>query len=581
MSGDNAVRAALHAAVWVPFAAGLAALVRGGWRAVGDGAAIALRSWGALTAHGTMVGQPTRLAHGLYDPGPLQFWLLAIPVHLDPVHGVLWGAALWCAAAASLTIEAVWSVHGRMGGVLAAAMILGVVVWRPQMAVKPYWNPWFATMFFLAALAACWAVMSGRRQWWPVLVVTASVAAQAHLMFALASGSLVLLALITGLADASRPGAGHRWVAAGLAAGLGCWAAPVIQQLTSEQGNLAALITRQGSGGQRTGPVFALNTLAASTRLPPLWWPLPRGQLDPGQLMDGRWAVFGAAVLALTVGALAAAVCWLRSRMLARLATLSLCVTATALLTFSRIPVRGDSLSRLYYLVTVMFPVGLLAWLTLGAAGVLVVMQVSGRQAGLAQPAGQPGARALARRWSVPAAAVLPAVLLLAALPAIARRADTSSYDLRLGHLAGAAARLIERDLSGRALALSVVSADAASTRRLTLSLDWVLTADGYRPQRGVPGLPGSAPHVTVDDRRARITVTVTADTGGNPARSRPAALGFTHALDHRLRRRGNGHRRLRPVRPWRSRGDRPPRRPGTRRTGLTAGRQASAGSFG
>src|SRR5712691_2062021 len=172
------LRVATHVASWLPFLAVVADSMRVKWRVVGDGAGIALHSWNALTAHGPLVGQTTELAHGLHDPGPLQYWLLAVPVHLDPVRGVLWGAALWCMVAGSLTIEATWSALGKIGGLLASGTILAMVAWRPELAIKPYWNPWFGMLFFLAALAACWAVMSGRRRWWPLLVITASVAAQ-------------------------------------------------------------------------------------------------------------------------------------------------------------------------------------------------------------------------------------------------------------------------------------------------------------------------------------------------------------------------------------------------------------------
>ena len=63
------LRLAVHLAVWVPFVAGVVELVRLRWRPVGDGAAIALRSWDSLTAHGPLVGQATQLAHAVYDPG--------------------------------------------------------------------------------------------------------------------------------------------------------------------------------------------------------------------------------------------------------------------------------------------------------------------------------------------------------------------------------------------------------------------------------------------------------------------------------------------------------------------------------
>ena len=73
-----------HLAAWLPFVTGTVRLVRDGWFPLGDNAAIALRSWNSLTAHGPLVGQATRLAHGVFDPGPLEYWLLAIPVHISP-----------------------------------------------------------------------------------------------------------------------------------------------------------------------------------------------------------------------------------------------------------------------------------------------------------------------------------------------------------------------------------------------------------------------------------------------------------------------------------------------------------------
>src|SRR5882762_6888932 len=94
----TALRAVAHLGAWLPFILGPARLIQHGWRPVGDEAAIALRSWNSLTAHGPMVGQATRLAHGGFDPGPLEYWLLAIPVHIDTVRGVLWGAVICCPA---------------------------------------------------------------------------------------------------------------------------------------------------------------------------------------------------------------------------------------------------------------------------------------------------------------------------------------------------------------------------------------------------------------------------------------------------------------------------------------------------
>src|SRR5262249_2795110 len=153
---------------------------------------------------GPLVGQATRLGQGKFDLGPLEYWLLTVPVHLDPRHGSLWGAGLCCMLAGSLAIEAAGSAAGVPGGLAGGGRVPAIIAWYPEIAVGPSWNPSVGAMFFLAALAAAWAVMSGNRGWWPVLVVCASIAAQAHLMFALASVSIVVLAFIIALIETIR-----------------------------------------------------------------------------------------------------------------------------------------------------------------------------------------------------------------------------------------------------------------------------------------------------------------------------------------------------------------------------------------
>jgi hypothetical protein len=499
-SRAQVVRVATHVAVWIPLLIAVVGLLRADWRVVGDGAGIARESWDALTANGPLVGQPTKTGAHLYDPGPLEFWLLAVPVHLDPVRGVFWGAALWCMAAGSLTVEAMWAVFGEIGGVFAGGAIVWVLAWRPEIAAKPYWNPWFATMFFLPALAVGWAVLSGRRWWWPVLVVTASVAAQAHLMFALASVGLVLLALVVGLADASRAGTGFRWVAAGVAAGVACWAAPVIQQVAGPgRGNLAALLHGQAIG-HRTGLGFALKTLTASVQPPPIWWLLPQ----PGMNVEGRSALFALVVLAAVAVALLGAVFWLQSRSLARVAALSVLASAAALVTFSRIPLKGDSLIRLWYLETVLFPVGLLAWLTIGAALVLTGRRVISRlppvpgtwmpHGGRLQGAAPAGARWAARLAGVMAAALIVVASCLGVVP----RVPSSLHDASLVRAVSVSSGLIEQALPHQPLVLSVVGADRHTRRRLTTALVWALTGAGYHPEPRSPSAGSQWPQVIV-----------------------------------------------------------------------------------
>lgn len=158
------VRVAAHVAAWIPFLITAAASWLGTWRVVGDGAIMALGSWTTFTRI-PLVGMPNKFPGAPHDLGPAEFWLLAIPVHIDPARGVLWGAALLCMVAASLAIEAAWSVIGETGALVASAVILGIAAWMPGLAFRPYWNPYFGGVFFLAAVAAGWTVLCGHRTW--------------------------------------------------------------------------------------------------------------------------------------------------------------------------------------------------------------------------------------------------------------------------------------------------------------------------------------------------------------------------------------------------------------------------------
>ncbi len=496
---QTVLRVVAHLAAWLPFVLGPARLIRHGWRPVGDEAAIALRSWNALTSHGPMVGQATRLAHGVFDPGPLEYWLLAIPVHLDTVHGVLWGAVICCLVACSLAVEAAWSVLGAAGGLCASGLIIGVAVWIPDIAVTPSWNPWFGMTFFLAALAAAWAVMSGHRGWWPALVITASIAAQAHLMFTVPSAVLAVLALIVGLADTIRGRPGYWWLVTGLVAGAACWSAPLIQQFTSPDGNLGLLLRSSGAAtGPRTGGAFSLKALSAAVEPIPIWWK-SRSPAAIYALISHRPAWFAVAVLILLAVAAVMAVRPLRCRPLGALAVVSLVISLGSLVTYSGIPVHNTSLLTLGYLTVLLFPIGVLSWLVVGSWAVLTArLAVAGRAArpartwgrgtrkpgpaadGSARPAGR------GRRGTGPVAGLTAAALIaLGTILAVSLQGpDVRKVTTDPAMAAtSSASRQIARALPGQPIALSIHDFDASALGRITLGVTWALTPDGFRAE--------------------------------------------------------------------------------------------------
>ena len=490
LSQASLLRVVAHLAAWLPFVLGTVRLDRDGWLPVGDNAAIALRSWNSLTAHGPLVGQATRLAHGVFDPGPLEYWLLAIPVHLSPAHGILWGATICCMAAVSVAIEAAWAAGGVLAGLTASAVAIGMVLWLPAIAVPSSWNPSFGAIFFLATLACAWAVACGHRGWWPALVVTASIASQAHLMFALASVTLVVLTLVVAIIDTARgktgpktvwAAAGYRWLLTGLLLGLACWSGPFIQQFTSRDGNLSKLIANSESGlGPHTGSVFGLRAISASVQPPPLWW---KSSLAAGRIagqISARSPWPGVVALVILVVAVAAALGPLRSRRLAALATVILVLSLGALITYSSIPVRPTTLLTLSYLIMLMLPIGVGCWLVTGTLIVLTVRWARARSRHAGREQGW-----LPARWAAGvaiAATVVVAVLSAASLPRETGMVRYVMHDPALT-VTRVAASKIERMLPGQRVALLVQDTHEVLDGRVTVSLTWALTPSGFHAE--------------------------------------------------------------------------------------------------
>jgi hypothetical protein len=358
-----------------------------------------------------------------------------------------------------------------------------------------------------------------------VLVVTASVTAQAHLMFALASAALVLVALVAGLADTIRARAGYWWVVTGMMARAACWIAPFIQEFTSRHGHLSLLIASLGAR-RSAGLAFGLKALTASALPPPVWWQPSLSFRYEGiaRVIGGGAPAFGVAMLALTAAVLAVAVRPLRSRRLAALAAVSLLASGAVLATYSNIPVHYIGHRDQNYLLIILLPVGLLAWLAAGGAVVLAARRVIGRARGLAA-ARRPPRDLPAGVIGIAAVALIGLGSWLAvAQQALASADATSARELSATRFA---AQYIERMLLPRQrLELSVVS-DGLYQRDVTLGVVWALHADGYEPavdHRAArylgprylfAGRP--MPHVTVVLRHRGVVVRLTQ--GGAPGR--------------------------------------------------------------
>jgi hypothetical protein len=354
-------RGVSHMVVWIVVFVPVVSELARGWRPYSDDAAIASRAYESLSLHPPLVGMITSayvgVNHVLFDPGPLLFYLLAVPVHLDPSHGLFWGSALVAGAVLSLSIEAAWSAGQWLAAAAVAFAALDLLWLTPAVFENLPWNAYFPLPFFMAAVLLAWVVALGKVGWWPVLVFVATVAAQSHLLFVIPAIALTFVALVLGLVVDRRPR--HlRWIGIGIGAGLVCWLPPLIQELGGH-GNLSAL-AHAGSGRTTVGFAHSLQLVGDAGGLHPLWLThLPSGFRPFLALMEGHAAWFGGLILAVLLVITMAAVVT-GGRRLGALGAIALALAASLLVAFAVFPV--TNIFSLGYLVVCLWLLSILIW---------------------------------------------------------------------------------------------------------------------------------------------------------------------------------------------------------------------------
>jgi hypothetical protein len=359
----RATRVISHTVIWTSVLIPTLVQATDGWRPLGDDATIATRSYQILSSHPPLLGQFSTISSGaghiLFDPGPLQYALLAIPVHLDHGQGALWGAAFIWGAVLSLAVEAVWSTGRWFGCAAVAFCVVDVAYLIPNVFGHLLWNPFMGLPFVIASLALGWTVSLGSFKWWPVLIVTASAAAQSELIFA---GVVVAVAVVSPLIGRGLWGRPERWgwLVTGIVVGVLCWLAPVIQQFTGHPGNFSSLLSVQGKE-RAIGLQHGLGDLAFTVWPRPIW-------MSPHNFLGSLHAAFISPPLGglLVLAAMAASTffAWKSGRKdLAGLASIGLLSSVAVIVTYSSVP--AAHLYNLWYLIFELWIVGLLLWIVL------------------------------------------------------------------------------------------------------------------------------------------------------------------------------------------------------------------------
>jgi hypothetical protein len=242
-----------------------------GWLPVGDQGIIATRALDVFTSHMPLLGQYSEASavsgHATYSPGPLLYWLLAVPARA----GAPASLTLTMAVVNVACIVAVLAIVRRRGGdglVVATAVALALMCRSlgPE-SLHDLFNPSAALMPFTLLVFVSWALACGDHRLLALAVLLASFAAQCHLAYALPGVALLAVGVVLG-----RPRRG--WAAAGAVA-LICWIAPVVQQITERPGNFSAIVSSSTSGRPTEGVRIAGRALVGVVGVPPRFLRVP------------------------------------------------------------------------------------------------------------------------------------------------------------------------------------------------------------------------------------------------------------------------------------------------------------------
>ncbi len=323
---------------------------------------------------------------GFDHPGPMSFYA-AVPWYgvLGSVGGLAMVLTRLCidATCAALLVVLVDGIGGRTA---AWGATIGLLWFELRVGVEWFrdpWNPYAVVLPTALALVAGAALLDGPagRRWRSlVLVVAGSFAVQSHL----GAVPLVAVAVVLGVAgfirSARLPDPGRVAADAGLAVGVGlaCWALPLWQQLTTSPGNLHEIgAFLLGSDGARPGLGTVVDPVIGAVTLPAGHFGDRLGS-EPLSALPRIGVFWWCVVVLLTAAAVAySAWSWRAGRV--GMAALAACVpVGVVVAVIAGLQVRGAVEP---YLFAPGLAVGVVAWVTVGAATAELVTAFARRHA--------------------------------------------------------------------------------------------------------------------------------------------------------------------------------------------------------
>jgi hypothetical protein len=295
VAGRQTPALAAGVAAAIPVIVSTVHAVRAGWEPDGDDGIILTRALDVFSSHSPLIGQYSEAGNVtgqiVHSPGPMLYWLLAIPVRL----GGPASAAIAMGVVNTLCIVGCVMLARRRGGlVLMFAVSIGIALMCQSLAAEVFhdvWNPSAAMFPFLLLIFLCWSLACGDYRLLPAAVVVASFVTQTHLTYLSPTAAIVVIGL-AGLTvvrlvawwNARRTGVPPprrvvwRWaVLATIVLGI-CWSAPLIDELEHSPGNLSLIVTTVHDRGSTLGPRVGWNAVVRAIGFKPWFLYVPKSE---------------------------------------------------------------------------------------------------------------------------------------------------------------------------------------------------------------------------------------------------------------------------------------------------------------
>ena len=392
---------------WLVLATGVAAglpvivstirAVAAGWLPVGDRAVIGIRAFDVLSTHPPLLGQYSAasqvIGHPVLSPGPLLYWLLALPVRLGGA-----APAITVGLVNACSIVGVVALARRRGGLplmfATAAAVALMCASLDAWIFHDIWNPSAALMPFLLLIFLAWSLACGEVKLLPLTALVASFVVQAQLTYALPT--VALLAVPAAFFLAYRPKLERRLLLVTVAILGVCWLLPLAEEAIHRPGNVERIVEVATSGKPTLGAGAGWHSAVRAVGLPPWWLESPRGsfaRVAEVNYAPPASAIASAAVLFGGLVAIALAGFAARRRDLAAGALLALGLLVALGLVTAGTPSGGILFGVVGYTLWWASPAGMFCWLVAGY-GVVVLLA---RQRRFAAPRGT-GRRGRLRR---------------------------------------------------------------------------------------------------------------------------------------------------------------------------------------